>query len=265
MGNLDNKTAFITGGAQGIGKGIVLALAKAGADIIIADLNADKAEAVVAEIKALGREGIAVRFDVTDENSIKNGVNAALNHFSRIHILVNNAGVFQKRKETEIETTLEDFDLCYDVNLKGVWRVINALIPHFKTHHDGKIVNIASVAGRKGSAKFPAYNASKAAVINLTQSLACALGPHNINVNAICPGVIWTPMLEEVEGILGHTDNKDKINAKVHFRNVYEQHTPLRRPQTPEDIGQAVTFLASSQAKNITGQALNVDGGLLMN
>lgn len=261
MNYLKNKIALITGGAQGIGRGIALELARAGADIIVADLSIDTAEAVLSEIKALGREAIAVQLDVTCRRSIEGGIQAALKHFSRIDILVNNAGVFQQGMG--LETTLADFDLCYEVNLKGIWQVTTVLAPHFKANQGGKVVNVASIAGRDGRGPFPAYAASKAAVINLTQSLASALGVDNINVNAVCPGVIWTPMLEKIEKMVSQTNDKGDDEPAM-YDKLLEQ-TPLKRFQTPEDIGQAVVFLTSSQAKNITGQALNVDGGLVMN
>jgi len=262
MINLKNKTALITGGAQGLGSGIALELAKAGADIIIADINTTAAETVVTEINALGRQAIALRLDVTDEASIKDCAQAALRQFPCIDILVNNAGVMQRGMGTNV--TAEDFDFCYDVNVKGVWAVSQAFIPHFKNNGEGKIVNIASVAGRRGHEFATAYCASKAAVISLTQSLAAELGPGNINVNAICPGIIWTPMWEKIEGMVNDTDSEAVISQQETFKENIKM-TPLRRPQTIEDIGCAVAFLVSSAAKNITGQALNVDGGAMMN
>lgn len=252
MKPLANKTAFVTGGAQGLGKGIALELAKAGADIIIADLNSDKVESVVMEIKALGRDAIAVQLDVTDATAIESGVQQALKHFSKVDILVNNAGI---DIEGPSATTSEQFDLTYAVNTNGVWQVSNALVPHFKANQSGKIINIASIAGRRGQAAVPAYGASKAAVISLTQSLACALGPDNINVNAVCPGVVKTPLTITAS---------ESRSAPDLFEN-YTAVTQLKRDLTAEDIGCAVVFFASEQARNITGQSLNVDGGYCMN
>ena len=247
---LDNKTAFVTGGGQGIGRGISLALAAAGANVVVVQRHIDKAEEVAAEIKALGRESLGLSLDVTDEASVKEGFQQALNRFSKVDILVNNAGVggFEEGGE-------EEFDLRYDVNLKGVWRVTNQFIPHFESNKDGKIINIASVAGRKGYGDFPAYCASKAAVISLTQSLASALGPSNINVNAVCPGSIKTAQLEQYRDKCGDLDLYENIAKSL----------LLGRLPTPEDIGETVVFFASSCSKNITGQALNVDGGYFMN
>ena len=248
MNDLNNKTALVTGGAQGIGRSIAVELAKAGANIVVADLNRDRAEVVVSEIKAVGRQAIAVQLDVTDTASIQSVLEESIKYFSRVDILVNNAGVFFEDGE--------QFDLNYEVNLKGVWQVTMAVKPHFIENKAGKIVNIASINGRRGyQPSTMAYNASKAAVINLTQSLATALGPENINVNAVCPGAIKTPMTEKAR------NDSDDPN----WEGYAKEYTQLKRPVTPEDIACAVVFFASERAKNITGQALNVDGGHFMN
>lgn len=252
MSQLENSVAFVTAGAQGLGRGIVKVLAAAGSDIVIAQRDISKVEAVIAEVKELGRDIIAVQVDVTDLESIQVGVKQAIQHFPRINILVNNAGVDE---EGIGETTLEKFDLCYDVNLKGIWRTVSEFVPHFKEQGGGKIVNIASVAGRLGNGFIPAYCASKAAAINLTQSLASVLGADNINVNAVCPGPIKTAMA--IKTVNDFDPNYHENHAK--------EYTQLKRLLTAEDIGQAVLFFVSQQAKNITGQSLNVDGGHYMN
>lgn len=251
MGCLDNKVAIVTGGAQGIGRGIALELAQAGANIVVADLNSERSQLVVNEIEGLGRDAIAIQLDVTSLSSIERGVTSALKYFSCIDILVNNAGV-----GFEEEGSPEEFDITYKVNLKGVWQVSQALISHFKIRQAGKIINVASNAGRQGFATVPAYCASKAAVINLTQSLACTLGVDNINVNAVCPGLVKTPMQEKYRDTVSGGSN--------YYDGFVQKHTQLKRVVTSADIGHAVVFLASTQAKNITGQALNVDGGHFM-
>lgn len=262
MGILESKVAFVTGGGQGIGEGIAIELAKAGANVVVAQRNLDNAETVASKIRKLGRESIALQLDVTDIASIKNCAETVRENFSRIDILVNNAGIGQKA--FELETSSEEFDLCYNVNLKSIWTQINEFLPYLKAHNEGKIINISSIEGRRGTKYQPAYSASKAAVISLTQSLSALLGSDNINVNAVCPGPVWTPQQENFQ----HLFNKDKaenpINEENFFKD-YVEHIPLRRVATPQDIGCAVVFLASPQAKNITGQALNVDGGLFMN
>ena len=256
---LGKRIAFVTGAGQGVGRGIALELAHAGANIVIADLNRQKGEEVVTEIKALGRDAVALSVDVTDKASIEQAIAQALIHFSQIDILVNNAGVMQKALGEQ--TSVADFDLCHEVNLKSIWLVTEALTSHFKAVRGGKIINISSAAGRRGIGDFPAYCASKAAAISLTQSLSQSLAAFDINVNAICPGLIWTPMWEQIDGMV--TD-KDKVDERKAF-SAGVKDTPLGRPILPEDIGKAAVFLASDSAKNITGQSLNIDGGSCLN
>ena len=251
---LENKTAIVTGGGQGIGRGIALELAKAGANVVIADLNLSESEKVVSDIKALGKDAIALHVDITSTTSITECVQGAINHFSNIDILVNNAGVLAEKGD--VSTTAEEFDLNYEVNLKGMWLVSKIVIPIFKDNNKGKIINIASGAARKGLAACPAYSAVKSGVISLTQSLASALGPYNINVNAICPGLVKTPLTDKGWDIANHPNS---------FNEYVTAHTALRRLTTPEDIAHAVVFFASSSSRNITGQTLNVNGGDVMN
>jgi NAD(P)-dependent dehydrogenase (short-subunit alcohol dehydrogenase family) len=183
----------------------------------------------------------------------------AFSQFPWIEILVNNAGVNQNKIGDQ--ATLEDFVFCYDVNVKNVWSVSRAFIPYFRNHNEGKIINISLVAGRRGHSA-NAYCASKSAVISLTQSLAAELGPCNINVNAISPGIIWTAIFSKVEEV-NASDEKEMGERQANKNGI--GLTVLDRPQLPEDIGCAAVFLASSKARNITGQSLNVDGGICMN
>jgi NAD(P)-dependent dehydrogenase (short-subunit alcohol dehydrogenase family) len=200
--------------------------------------------------------------DVADADSVRAAVEDALRRLPAIHVLVNNAGVVQDR--IGMETGEADFDRCYAVNLKGIWNVTTALLPHFRERGGGHIVNIASIAGRRGGAALAPYSASKAAAISLTQSLADALGRDNVNVNAVCPGLLWTPMWEKIEGMLRSDDTLEVVGQRVAFDAYIQANCPLGREQTPEDIGFAVVFLASDEARNITGQSLNVDGGIQM-
>jgi len=247
---LEDCTALVTGGAQGIGRGIVIELVRAGARVVIADLHLPNAQAAAAEMRSSGHEVIALRVDVTDEAAVTECVEQAIKSFGRIDILVNNAGIHCERPGEP--STVEQFNRCLDVNLLGVWRMTQALLPHFRRQRNGKIVNIASINGRKPWVDTPGYSASKAAVINLTQALAMKLGSDNINVNAVCPGGVMTPMAD----------------AFTHDRKALEdeliQSRLLKRPLLPEDIGHAVVFLASPQARSITGQAINVDGGAVL-
>jgi NAD(P)-dependent dehydrogenase (short-subunit alcohol dehydrogenase family) len=254
MNLLRSKVALVTGGAQGIGRGIALELARAGASVAIGDLDEPKADAVVAEIKARGSPALALPLDVTNEESAKQCVERVVRHFSRIDILVNNAGIFQRRLGFELDD--RDFNRCLDINLTGVWRMVNAVLPHFKTAGRGKVVNIASTGARQGVDFAAAYCASKAGVVNLTQSLALALGVAEVNVNAVCPGFVGTAMQDEIATLrrnVGDTDGRRFLSPV------------LPGPLSAEDIGLAVVFLASDWARNITGQALNVDSGCAMN
>ncbi len=263
MGRLSRKLAIVTGGGRGIGRGIVLALAEAGADIAIADVDLVGAEQTAGEVASLGREVIVCEVDVADAQSVQRGLDQILARFGKIDILVNNAGIVQDRLGSEV--TGDDFDRCYQVNLRGIWNVSSVVVPHFRESGGGKIVNIASIAGRRGDNGLAPYSASKAGAISLTQSMAFSLGPHGINVNAVCPGLLWTPMWEKLEGMFRRNTDPEVVSQRAAFDAYIQTNCPLRREQTPEDIGHAVVFLVSDQARNITGQALNVDGGMQMN
>ncbi|MBV8143743.1 MAG: SDR family oxidoreductase [Gammaproteobacteria bacterium] len=250
MCSLQGQTALVTGGAQGIGYGIALELARAGGRVVIADRDLARAQRAAEELKKSGHEAVALLLDVTDEKTIDQCMQAAIAHFGAIDILVNNAGIHCEKLGEP--STVEQFSRCLDVNLLGVWRTTQALLPHFRSRRAGKIVNIASINGRKPWVDTPGYSASKAGVINLTQALAMRLGADNINVNAVCPGGVMTPMAEAFTSDLKAFE-ADIIQSRL-----------LKRPLLPEDIGHAVVFLTSPQAKNITGQALNVDGGTVL-
>jgi meso-butanediol dehydrogenase/(S,S)-butanediol dehydrogenase/diacetyl reductase len=262
MFRLDGRTAVVTGGGRGIGRGIVLRLADAGADIAIADVDLGSAEQTAKEVEACGRQVLVTHLDVTSPESVREAIGEVLARFERVDILVNNAGVVQDHVGAAV--TESDFDRCYEVNVKGIWNVSTALVPHFRERGGGKVVNIASIAGRRGDNGLTPYSASKAAAISLTQSLAYELGRHDINVNAVCPGLLWTPMWEKLEGIFRGNTSPEVVGERAAFDAYIQTNCPLRREQTPEDIGNAVVFLVSDAARNITGQALNIDGGIQM-
>ena len=197
--DVSGLVAVVTGGGRGIGRGISLVLARNGADVVVADLEVGNAASVAAEVEDLGRRSKAVKLDVTDQESVDAMVAEVLDSFGRIDVLVNNAGVIGAPGWVDREHQNEDdWNLIYEVNVKGVARVTDAVSPGMKDRRFGKIVNIASVAGRQGSYGQSAYSASKAACISLTQGTAMELAPHNINVNAICPGLLWTPMWDTI-------------------------------------------------------------------
>jgi NAD(P)-dependent dehydrogenase (short-subunit alcohol dehydrogenase family) len=251
--DLRGQTVLITGAAQGLGFGIATEFARAGSRVIIADRNVPKAKAAAAELERLGHQAVALALDVTDAQSVRSCVQTAIDMFSRVHVLVNDAGVLTERYGQP--TTEQHFVENYDVNVLGVWRMTHALLPHFKAHGSGKIVIVASIAGRTPYAETPAYCASKAAVINLTRSLAMTLGVHNINVNGVCPGAVPTEMTLAYRRDMPNIAELEPASLNM---------VALRRHAEPEDIGGAAVFLASSKARNITGQCLNVDAGLLM-
>jgi len=250
VGSLEGRAALVTGGAQGIGLGIVQELVRAGCRAALADLDLPQAQAAAEEIRLSGYEAIALPVDVTDGKAVRECVVRAISEFGKIDILVNNAGVHCEKLGEP--STIEQFNRCLDVNLLGVWRMSQALIPHFKEHGGGRIVNIASINGRKPWVDTPGYSASKAAVINLTQALAMKHGVDNINVNAVCPGGVMTAMADAF------------TNDRKAMEDELIQSRLLKRPLLPEDIGHAVVFLASPMARSITGQAINVDGGAVL-
>ena len=264
MGRLDGKVALVTGSARGIGKGIATELAREGADVIVADLLIDQAYQTAGELQ--NRHGVttlALEMDVTSDESISTNVERAIAEMGRIDILVNNAGVAPDNlSEDEVES---DWDRCFEVNLKAIWKVSSALKPHFIENGGGKIVNVASIAGRVGAGEMASYSASKAGAISITQSQANKLGRYGINANAVCPGLLWTDMWRKLEGMLRGDHADEVVDRRAAFETAVKNNMPLGREQTPEDIGKAVAFFASDDAKNITGQALNVDGGMRMN
>jgi NAD(P)-dependent dehydrogenase (short-subunit alcohol dehydrogenase family) len=247
-GVLAGKAALVTGGAQGIGLGIARELAVAGARVALADRNLDAARASAVTLIDEGLDAVAVRIDVTDQASVDAGVAETIELLGAIDILANNAGIHVEALDRL--STIEDFQRVFDVNLYGIWRVSQAVASHFRTRGGGKIVNTASINGRRPWAQTPAYSASKAGVINLTQALAVTLGPDGITVNAVCPGSVVTPMADQFFADLDA------------FRERAMEKRAIKREVTPATIGQAVVFFASSAADVITGQSLNVDGGV---
>jgi D-sorbitol dehydrogenase (acceptor) len=253
---LEGKIAIVTGGAQGMGRAISLRFAREGAKVLVADLKKEQAQAVADEIAGGGGEAAATGVDVRGGDQAEAMVRAAVERFGGLDVLVNNAGV--GRIVPFLETTEADWDFMFDVNCKGLlWCSQAAARVMIERGRGGKIVNLASQAGRRGEALVLAYCASKAAVISMTQSMAMALAPHKITVNAIAPGIVETPFWEEV----------DRQFAKLMDLPVGEPKRravatiPLGRIEQPEDVAGAAAFLASSDADYITQQCLNVDGG----
>ena len=242
--SLNGKTALVTGASRGIGRAIALRLAEDGANVaVIYAGSADKAEAVVNEITALGVNAKAYRCNVADSAAVNETVKAVTNDLGKIDILVNNAGI--TRDGLMLRMKDEDFDAVLDTNLKGAFNMIRACYSGFIRKKSGRIINIASVSGIMGNAGQANYSASKAGVIGLTKSVARELASRGITCNSVAPGFIQTDMTEN----LG--DNNPLLNS-----------IPLGRMGKPEDIAAAVAFLASDSAAYITGEVLKVDGGL---
>lgn len=262
---LEGKVAIVTGAARGLGKSVTLGLAREGADVALADLAAEMAN-VVGEIESLGRRGIALRCDVSKWDDVQNVVSKTVDAFGRIDILVNNAGVSQVALIEEISP--EEFDRLMNINAKGAFLFCKAVIPHMKKQRYGKIVNVASAAGLVGVGALTSYSMSKFAVVGLMQALAREVGEYNINVNAICPGIVFTDMwvyTAQQPGVKYFFPDKKKPDlppGKI-VEEIAKQTMALGRPQTIEDIMNAVVFLCSEEAKNITGQSISVDGGYI--
>ena len=255
---LEGKVAIVTGGGRGIGAAIVEGFAKEGANVAIADISLDVAQELAKKIGRGGVKALAVRTDVTKKSDVDNLVSITLKEFGKIDILVNNAGVARDIMFVDIEE--EDWDRVNDVNAKGVYLVTRAVVPHMIAAKYGKIVNISSMAGKEGFAGWDHYAASKFAVIGLTQALAKELGGSNINVNAVCPGPIRTPMWE---GLLDARSKRQGLPREQIHKGWIEQ-IPLKRSPNPEDIANVVLFLSSEVSRNMTGEAINVNGGLRM-
>jgi len=244
---LAGKVAMVTGAAQGIGKAVALLLARNGADIIVADINLEKAEETAKEIQALGRKALAVKVDVGNLDDVIRVVQTVLEEFSQIDILVNNAGI--NRDKLILRMTEEDWDTVLKINLKGTFNCTKAVVRHMSKQRSGKIVNIASVVGEMGNAGQANYAASKAGVIGFTKTVAREFAQRGINVNAIAPGYIETPMTDVLA---------EKVKEEL------RRLIPMERLGKPEDVAEAVLFLVSEASSYITGQVLNVNGGIYM-
>jgi D-sorbitol dehydrogenase (acceptor) len=253
---LEGKVAIVTGGGSGIGRGICLRYGQEGAKVVVADLNAEAAASVAEEVRAAGGEASGIAVDVRKQDQVQALVDHAVEAFGGVDILVNNAGV--GKIIPFFETTEADWDLMFDVNCKGLLWASQAVAKQMiEQGRGGKIVNLASQAGRRGEALVLAYCASKACVISMNQSIALALAPHKINVNAIAPGIVDTPFWDEVDRQFAKLLDMEIGEPK----RTFTQSIPMGRIEQPEDVAGAAVFLASSDADYITQQCLNVDGG----
>jgi NAD(P)-dependent dehydrogenase (short-subunit alcohol dehydrogenase family) len=247
---LDGRVGLVTGGGGGIGRAIVRRLAREGMAVAVLDRDGAAAEATAAEIG-----GLAVAADVTSPQQVGNAVDAILGRFHQIDLLVNNAGIAWMGPA--LEMPLEALQSMLRVNVEGVFTTSRAVLPHMITRHSGTVVNLASWAGKTGNAYFAGYSASKFAVIGLTQALAREMAPHGIRVNAICPGIVVdTAMRTAIEAKqrqygLPTTEERAKT-------------IPVGRLSVPDDVARIAAFLASDQSAYMTGESINISGGLLM-
>ncbi len=261
--NLQEQVAIVTGAASGIGRAIALRLSWEGATVVAADLEGKAAEGLVQEIVGQGRRGLGIEADVSVEKDVGRIIQETLRNFGQVDILVNNAGI--GTTGLIIDHTVADWEKSMNVNLKGTFLCSRAAAKEMIPRKKGRIVNISSIGGKEGEEFIGGYCASKFGVIGLTQVMAKELGRFRITVNAVCPGYIWTPMWEKMA--VWFKENFPALAGKSPeeiFEARVKSVTPLRRPQTGEDIANLVAFLVSEEAKNINGQSINVDGGARM-
>ena len=245
---LKGEIAFITGAAQGIGAGIAEALAKEGASVVISDVDFELAEQTASNLAKLGVQSLAVKTNVADYNDVQNSVEQVIKAMGKISILVNNAGI--TRDSLLVRMKKEDWDAVLGVNLSGVFNATRIISPLMMKQREGKIINIASIVGEMGNAGQANYAASKAGVIALTKTTARELASRGVTCNAIAPGFIETAMTQ---------------NLSEEVKNLKLSQIPMKMFGQVEDVAAAVVFLSSKNAKYITGQVINVNGGMLMN
>jgi len=250
MGKLEGKVAIVTGAASGIGRASALLFAEEGARVVVADWDAAKGEEVAREVKGKGGEAKFVKVDVSRAEDVQVMVNAAVESYGRLDVLFNNAGVEGEQAPTA-DCTLENFDRVIAINLRGVFLGMKYGIAAMLKTGGGSIINNASVAGLVGFTGIPAYSASKGGVIQLTKTAALEYAKEHVRVNAICPGVIWTPMVERF------------TSAGEEVRRALEAMEPVGRFGTAEEVARLALFLASEDSSFCTGAPFVVDGGFV--
>ena len=255
---LENKVAIITGAASGMGKAMAKGYAKEGASVVIADLNADAATEVSESINSDGGNAIAIKYDVTDIEQSRDLVDSTLDKYGQLDILVNNAGVVVVSPIED--ATPEDWDLIFDVNAKGLFFLSQIACVPMRKQSSGKIINMASGAGRTGDAYAAAYSASKATVMSITRCFAMAMGAYNVNVNGIAPGIVRTPFWDKLDDEFVKIGDKSPGDTWRELSKL----VVLGRPGVAEDIVPMAIFLAGSGSDYITGQTYNVEGGIVM-
>lgn len=250
---LKGQVAVVTGGARGIGRGVAMALAQAGADLLIADLLDEDMARTARDLRELGRRVATQRVDVSSATQVAGMVDKALTELGRVDILVNVAGVITIRPVAELSE--RDWDHVMGVNAKGTFLACQAVLPHMRQRGSGRIINVASIAGKECFPNLAHYSASKFAVVGFTNALAKEVAREGITVNAICPGIVRTYMWDRL------ADEWKQEGESVEDSWTRHQLTliPQGRAQTPEDMGRMALFFATMD--NVTGQSVNVDGG----
>ena len=247
MGRLDDKVTIVTGAGRGIGRGIVEKLAAEGAKVVVSDVDEESARETAG---AIGGGAVGLRADVTSKESVEAMVEEVVDRFGRVDVLVNNAG--WDRVEPFLKSNESDWERVIAINLYGTLHCCKAVLPVMVEQEYGKVVNIGSDAGRVGSSGEAVYSAAKGGIISFTKTLAREMARYKINVNCICPGPADTPLFAEI----------GEENPKL--KEALQKAIPFRRLALPQDLANAVTFLASDEAEYITGQTLSVSGGLTM-
>jgi NAD(P)-dependent dehydrogenase (short-subunit alcohol dehydrogenase family) len=277
---LEDKVAIVTAAGRGIGRGIALCLAEEGASVVVNSYQEETTQSTVAKVEKTGRKSLGIAGDITKPDVILKVIDGAIKTFGRIDILVNNVGLQSKTPKEPgsgpLGETITQWDSGYQQNLRATVLMCEAIAPHFTKQKSGKIVNISSVAGKFG---FPThgdwYSSMKAGLIRYSQGLADRLGPSNINVNCVCPGIVYTDAYKTASEMIVKNQPEFKgLEPREWFVGVMEGKyqfpsnfptpvTPMKREQTVEDIGRAVVFLVSDDSRNVTGQSFNVDGGII--
>lgn len=245
--NLNGKVALVTGAGQGIGKVIAIKLAKSGASVVLNDLNRESLTAVANEIESSGGKALPMEANVVNMEDVQDMVDKIVQELNGIHILVNNAGI--TRDALLLRMSVDDWDSVLDVNLKGVFNCTKSVLKYMSKQKEGNIINIASIVGVMGNAGQANYAASKAGVIGFTKTVAKEYAKRGIKANAIAPGFIATAMTNELS---------DKVKEEM------MKQIPMGKLGTPEDVADAVLFLASDASSYITGQVININGGMYM-
>ncbi|WP_085604899.1 MULTISPECIES: SDR family NAD(P)-dependent oxidoreductase [unclassified Pseudomonas] len=250
--SFENKVALVTGAASGIGLATAQAFAQAGASVMLADINGEAARVAAEALIGAGHQAIGTRCDVSDIDQVEAMVKETIATFGRLDAAFNNAGVQNLLAETA-DATAEDFDRVMSVNLRGVWSCMKFELEHMRRQGSGTIVNCSSLGGLVGGAERGNYHAAKHGVIGLTKSAALEYATRNIRINAVCPGLIWTPMADQMVA----AGQGEALEAMI-------KSVPMGRHGRPEEIADAVLWLSSSTSTYVTGQSISVDGGFIM-